>query len=141
MKNNYCQTIFHSFGNIRILAIVSESDAAGEFYSLRTIIFHRTATHSIDSDAFASCHLKYIIKNVRNSTRHIVPHRYEPAFIMTSYNAAVQKSKCIRVYTGFSNNSSTSIRRDRRSATPTRMSCLAKLVSILYSGQVKVHII
>ena len=28
-----------SFGNIRILAIVSESDAAGEFYSLQTILF------------------------------------------------------------------------------------------------------
>ena len=35
-----------SFGNIQILAIVSEFDAAGEFYSLQTItiLFHRTAS-------------------------------------------------------------------------------------------------
>ena len=61
-----------SFGSIRTLAIVSESDASGEFYSLQTILF---ATQRIDSEAFASCHLKYIIKNVRNATRRDATRR------------------------------------------------------------------
>ena len=49
----------------------------GQFFS------HCTATHCIDSDVFASCHLKYIIKNVRNAMRCITPHRCEPAFTAT----------------------------------------------------------
>ena len=65
---------------------------------------------------------------VHRTTPH--PHHTIPYPHPISPQAATQKG-----------SSSMSIRRDWRSATPPRNSCLEKLVSILlYSGQVKMHI-
>ena len=87
-----------------ILSVIREYPNLGDRVRIRCgrrILFsadnsfppHRNAsqTHRIDSDAFASCHLKYIIKNVRNATRRVAPHKCEPALTATSpaYSRAV----------------------------------------------------
>ena len=72
IEENNCQTIVSVIWEHP--NIVCKSDAAGQFYSLGTILFHWTATHHIDSDAFASCHLKYIIKKsaMRRAASHCI---------------------------------------------------------------------
>ena len=64
-----------SFGKIWILTIVSESDAAGKFYSLRTILFAMHCNVPYWFRCFCKVPFKIHYKKVHNAM-----HRCEPAF-------------------------------------------------------------
>ena len=71
-----------------IVSVIWEHPNLGDRVQIRCgrrILFYADNSfplHRNDSNAFASCHLKYIIKNVHNATCRVAPHRCEPAFTL-----------------------------------------------------------